>query len=88
MLKKVIIMVTAFVMINVGVGWLHKVYPRTTYKEKLKEIDGVKAVYTILGRYDLLIHLEAGTMDEIFRIVDDEVRNIPSVQATETFLAF
>ncbi len=81
-------MVTAFVMINVGVGWLHKVYPRTTYKEKLKEIDGVKAVYTILGRYDLLIHLEAGTMDEIFRIVDDEVRNIPSVQATETFLAF
>lgn len=81
-------MVTAFVMINVGVGWLHKVYPRATYKEKLKELAGVKAVYLTLGRYDLLVHLEAETMDEIFRTVDDEIRNIPGVQATETFIAY
>ena len=81
-------MVTAFVMINVGVGWLHKVYPRTTYKEKLKKLSGVKEVYLIFGRYDLLVHLEAETMDEIIRIVDDEIRNIPGVYATETFMAF
>ena len=81
-------MVTAFVMINVGVGWLRKVYPRTTYKEKLKELAGVKEVYLIFGRYDLLVHLEAETIDEISRIVDDEIRNIPGVQATETFMAF
>lgn len=81
-------MVTGFVMINVGVGWLRKVYPRTTYKEKLKEISGVKEVYLILGRYDLLVHLEAKAAEDIFRIVDDEIRNIPGVQATETFMAF
>ena len=81
-------MVTAFVMINVGVGWLHKVYPRTTYKKKLKEISGVTDVYLILGRYDLLVRLEAETANDIFRIVDDEVRNIPGVQATETFMAY
>ena len=86
--RKVFIMVKAFVMVNVGVGWLHKVYPRATYKEKIKEIAGVKEVYLIFGRYDLLVHLEAKSTDEIFRIVDDDIRNIPGIQATETFMAF
>ncbi len=81
-------MVSAFIMINVGVGWLRKVYPRTTYKEKLKKISGVRSVYLIFGRYDLMVHLEADTIDEIFHIVDDEIRNIAGVQATETFIAF
>ncbi|MEM4245822.1 MAG: Lrp/AsnC ligand binding domain-containing protein [Candidatus Bathyarchaeia archaeon] len=81
-------MVTAFVMVNVGVGWLRKVYPRTTYREKFKKITGVKEVYLIFGRYDLMVHLEASSVEEILRIVDDEIRNIPGVQATETFMAF
>ena len=81
-------MVTAFVMINVGVGWLRKVYPRTTYKEKFKKLNGVKEVYLIFGRYDLMVHLEAETTDEILRIVDDEIRNIPGIMSTETFMAF
>ena len=81
-------MATAFVMIKVGVGWLHKVYPGTTYKEKLKELAGVKEVYLTLGRYDLLVHVEAETMEEVLRIVDDGIRNIPGVQATETLMAF
>jgi DNA-binding Lrp family transcriptional regulator len=80
-------MVTAFVMINVGVGWLRKVYPRSTYKQKLKKISGVRQVYLIFGRYDLMVHLESDTMDDILRIVDDEIRNIPGIQATETFIA-
>ncbi len=86
--NKVIRMVTAFVMINVGVGWLRKVYPRTTYKERFKKLTGVKKVYLIFGRYDLMVHLEAKTMDEILKIVDDEIRNIPGVMRTETFMAF
>ncbi|MEM3737120.1 MAG: Lrp/AsnC ligand binding domain-containing protein [Candidatus Bathyarchaeia archaeon] len=81
-------MVTAFVMIKVGVGWLHKVYTGATYKEKLKNLAGVKAVYLTLGRFDILLHVEAETAEEILRIVDDEIRNIPGVQATETLLAF
>ena len=81
-------MVTAFVMINVGVGWLRKVYTRTDYKEKLMKVTGVKGVYLIFGRYDLMVHLEAKTLDEIPRIVDDEIRNIPGIMRTETFMAF
>ncbi len=81
-------MVTAFVMVNVGVGWLRKVYTRTDYKEKLKKLSNVKEVYLIFGRYDLMVHLEAETLDEILQIVDDDIRSIPGIVRTETFMAF
>ena len=77
--------VEAFVMIKVG-GY--KVYPQNVYKEKIGKIPGVVETYILLGRYDLLAKIKVKDLDEAIRIIDGEIRNIPGVQSTETFIAY
>lgn len=77
-------MVTAFIMVKVGTGelmaWLKAV------KERVSKVQGVKEVYSILGRYDIIARVEAKSVDELTNIVVDGIRSVPGVLATETFL--
>jgi len=77
-------MVVAFIMIKVGTGelmaWLKSV------KEKVSKVHGVKEVYSILGRYDIMAKVEAKSVEELTNIVVDGIRSVPGVLTTETFL--
>lgn len=77
-------MVTAFIMVKVGTGELMSWIK--TIREKVEQVQGVKEVYSVLGRYDIIARVETKSIDELASIVVDSIRAIPGVIATETFL--
>jgi DNA-binding Lrp family transcriptional regulator len=54
-------------------------------KEKVEKIGKVKEVHAIFGRYDLIARVEAEDTEEIRKVVED-IRYIPGVTSTETFI--
>jgi len=53
-------------------------------KERIKKIAGVKEVYGVLGRCDLIALVEAESTEELTSLVADEIRGVPGVQTSET----
>ena len=53
-------------------------------KERLKKISGVKEVYGVMGRCDLVALVEAKDAEGLTALVADEIRGIPGIQASET----
>jgi DNA-binding Lrp family transcriptional regulator len=77
-------MVTAFVAVKVGTGELLSWVK--TVRESVAKVEGVKEVYSTLGRYDLIVKVEAKSVEELANIVIDGIRSIEGVVGTETFL--
>ena len=46
----------------------------------------VKQVSVIAGRYDLLVYMQAETQDNLFHAVINEIRMMPGVVSTETWV--
>jgi len=61
-----------------SIGW-----PKAT-KDRLSQIQGVREVYGVLGRYDLVAILETNTFESLTSLVADKIRSIPGIQASET----
>lgn len=76
-------MVTAFVMIRVGTG--EQLDFERAVKEEIKKMEGVKTVYSVFGRYDLIVQAEAPTLEELPRITD-KIRAIAGVLSTESLI--
>jgi len=77
-------MVTAFVAVKVGTGELLSWVK--TVRENIAKVEGVKEVYSTLGRFDLIVKVEAKSVEELANIVVDGIRSIEGVVQTETFL--
>jgi len=77
-------MVTAFVAVKVGTGELLSWVK--TVRESVTKVEGVKEVYSVLGRFDLIVKVEAKSVEELSNIVIDGMRSIEGVVETETFL--
>jgi DNA-binding Lrp family transcriptional regulator len=54
--------------------------------ESLLGINGVVNAHPILGRHDLVAYIEAPSMDELMRILDEDVRQIAGIKRTDTRL--
>ena len=54
---------------------------------RLRKIGGVKEVYGVLGRYDMVALVEADTLEKLTALVADQIRSVPGVQASETLVA-
>ena len=52
----------------------------------LLAIPGVVNAHPILGRYDLVAYVEAASMEELMRIIDEDVRNVEGMKNTDTRL--
>lgn len=76
-------MVTAFVMIRVGTGE-HLDFERVV-KEEIKKVEGVKMVYAVFGRYDLIAQVEAHALEELSRLTD-KIRAVAGVLSTESLI--
>ena len=50
------------------------------------KIKGVKSVYGVFGRYDLVVNVEAKDLEELSRIIMDKMRAIPGVMETESLI--
>jgi DNA-binding Lrp family transcriptional regulator len=70
----------AFVLINTNMGLEGEV------TNDLKEISEVKDVYNVYGVYDLVVRLEADTMEELKKAISDKVRRLKNVRTTLTMI--
>jgi len=77
-------MVMAFVLIRVGAGE-HLSFMKSV-KEEIAKIKGVKKVYEVFGRYDLVALLEARTLEELSSTITDKIRAVEGVQSTESLI--
>lgn len=75
-------MVTAITVMNVERGKINEV------AEKLVELPGVSEVYSVGGRYDLIVIIRVKHTDELADVVTEHIRKIEGIQQTETMLAF
>jgi len=79
-------MVTAFVLIKVGTS--EQLNFAKIAKEEISKIKGVKKVYGVFGRYDLLAQVETSTFDELSGVVIDKIRAISGVLSTESLIVY
>ncbi len=75
-------MVTAIVLINAQTEMVSHV------AEKLIELDGVKEVYSVAGRYDLVAIVRVSRNDELAKTIGDEARQLDGILKSETLIAF
>ena len=75
-------MVTAIVLINTTHGHINEV------AEKLVEMDGVSEVYSVGGRYDLVVLIRVSTNEEMAELVTGNMLKLANIERTETLIAF
>ena len=75
-------MVTAVVLIDVAHGHVNDV------AEKIVEIPGVSEVYSVGGRYDLVVVIRVRTNDEMAAVVTSNLMQLDEIVNTETLIAF
>ena len=75
-------MVTAVVLIEAETDRINEV------AEAMVEIDGVREVFSVAGRYDLVAILRVRTNEEIADVVSGGMRHLDGIVKTETLIAF
>ncbi len=70
----------AYVLINTDTGSEGEV------SRDLKEIEEVKEVYGVYGVYDLVVRIEAETLDQLKEAVSNKIRNLKNVRSTLTMI--
>ncbi len=71
-------MATAYVLINCDLGKEEFII------SELKEIETVKEIWGILGAYDIIVKLEAGSLDEISKTITLKIRKLDKIRFTMT----
>lgn len=56
--------------------------------EKLMELDGVSEVFSVSGRYDLVVVIRVATNDELATLATEQIGLIEGITGSETMLAF
>ncbi|HYZ65411.1 MAG TPA: Lrp/AsnC ligand binding domain-containing protein [Nitrososphaeraceae archaeon] len=70
----------AFVLVNAELGF------ETKLADEMKGISGVRNAYTIYGVYDILVKVEAPTMDKLKEFISTKIRRLRGVKSTLTML--
>jgi DNA-binding Lrp family transcriptional regulator len=77
-------MVEAFVLIRVGSS--EALNFMKTVKQEICEVKGVKDIYGVFGRYDFVVRVEIGKLEDLGKLVTDCIRGIKGVVSTETLV--
>jgi len=68
----------AIVMLNTEVGMENEIF------EKVFEIPEVKEVYMVYGIHDLIVVIEAETMEKLRNLITEKIRKMKGVKSTLT----
>lgn len=72
----------AFVLLNTELGTESKI------KETLNGVEEITNIRSLYGIYDLIIEMEAESMDKIKEVVYNKVRRLENVKSTITLLTY
>ena len=72
----------AFVLLNTELGTESKV------EETLNGVEEITNIHSLYGIYDLIIEMEAESMDKIKEVVYNKVRRLENVKNTITLLTY
>ena len=70
----------AYVLINCDIG------SEETVMSQLKELDLVKEVYGTFGAYDIVVLVEADTVESLRDIITWKIRKIEKIRSTLTMM--
>jgi len=70
----------AYVLINTDMGSEEKVI------NDLDKVEEVKEVYGVYGVYDLIVRVEAETMEKLKTVISDSIRALENVRSTLTMI--
>lgn len=70
----------AFILINTEIGSENNVL------ESLKEVEGIQEAYSVYGVYDIVVKIEAESMDKLKDIVTWRIRRLNKVRSTLTMI--
>jgi len=70
----------AYVLINTDMGSEERV------TNDLNNIEEVKVVYGVYGVYDLVVRVEAETMEKLKATISDSIRALENVRSTLTMI--
>lgn len=73
-------MVTAFVMVNVELGGEERVL------DSIRKVRQTLEAYVVYGIYDLVVKVEAESMEALRNVVTGKLRTIQGVRSTLTLL--
>ena len=54
---------------------------------QLRKIEGISEAYKVFGIYNILVKVEAETMDKVAKVVNYKLKNLKNVQSTLTMVA-
>jgi DNA-binding Lrp family transcriptional regulator len=74
--------VTAFVLIDVAVDAVPEV------AEQLAAIEGVSEVWSVAGRYDLIVKVRVRQTEDLADVVTGGIDKVPGIEDSETLVAF
>jgi DNA-binding Lrp family transcriptional regulator len=72
----------AFVLINTNYG-----VDDDILVDQLKKIEGISEAYRIYGIYDILVKIEARTIEQIREVIGRKLKNIRNIKSTITMVA-
>lgn len=70
----------AFVLINTDTG------SEDGVSAKLREIEEITEVYGVYGVYDLVVRVEAETLEQLKEVISNRIRNLDNVRSTLTMI--
>ncbi|MFB0558096.1 MAG: Lrp/AsnC family transcriptional regulator [Candidatus Bathyarchaeia archaeon] len=71
----------AFVLINAEMGY------EDVVSKELRELEEVKEVYGVYGVYDLVVKVEADTIEKLKDVISKSIRSLEKVRSTLTMIA-
>lgn len=75
-------MITAFVLLDVDVSRVAEVAGTLT------EVEGVREVYSVTGRYDLIVKVVVPHNEDLADVVTGHIGAITGIETSETVIAF
>lgn len=75
-------MITAIVFIQAEVAQLSDI------AEQIADIDGVSEVYSVTGELDLIAMVRVREIDDVAKVVADQLNKVQGVVSTQTQIAY
>lgn len=72
----------AYVLLNAELG------QEASIMDALKGVEEITKIYSLYGIYDLIIEMEAESMDRVKEVVFNNVRRLEHVKSTITLLTY